>query len=157
MFWEIKVICQAPPEHKALCVVLTFYPVPALTLRSRQYPNISVLGQFHGQPHLWRALKNLLESWFKPLQPSREWCWHRALQNRDTQPHFHTWRNFLCNLGQEILFIFHHRKQIGRGLARVGILRGKAREEDDELQLYRYKWHPWRGRKIALRGGGKKR
>lgn len=59
-------------------------------------------------------------------------------------------------------FIFHHRKQQGRSLARAGTLRGKAKEEEekeekDELQLYRYKWHPYRGRKTALHGGERKR
>lgn len=106
---------HAPPAHGAPCVVLTFHPVPALTLGSKQHPNVSVLGQFRGQPLLWRALKNLPEPRFKPPQPSRERCWHGALQSTDTQPHFHSGEELSVQFCQAILFIFHHGKQQGRG------------------------------------------
>lgn len=37
-------------------------------------------------------------------------------------------------------------------------MRRKAKEEEeDDLQLYRYKWHPCRGRKIALHGRDRKK
>lgn len=59
-------------------------------------------------------------------------------------------------------FYFPSQKAARKKPGQAGTLRGKAKEEEekeekDELQLYRYKWHPYRGRKTALHGGERKR